>query len=151
MSTPASTPAVNVRLAEERDAAAIARLASELGYPATPLQVLERFAHLRAFSHQASFVAELGTDAVIGWIHLTEVRSLEIEPRAEITSLVVGSEFRSGGAGRRLVETGEEWARGRGLAVIGVRSNVIRDRAHAFYTRLGYVETKSQKVFRKAL
>jgi GNAT superfamily N-acetyltransferase len=79
------------------------------------------------------------------------MHSLGIEPRAEITRLVVDSRSRSAGAGRLLVERGEQWARERGFAVIGVRSNVIRDRAHAFYLRLGYTITKSQKVFRKTL
>jgi len=64
---------------------------------------------------------------------------------------VVNSKFRSAGAGRLLVERGEEWARQRGLAVIGVRSNIIRERAHIFYERLGYTVTKTQKVFRKTL
>jgi hypothetical protein len=50
-----------------------------------------------------------------------------------------------------LVERGEEWARQRRLAVIGVRSNIIRERTHAFYERLGYAATKTQKVFRKML
>jgi GNAT superfamily N-acetyltransferase len=142
---------IQVRVAEERDAAAIAHLATELGYPTTPEEVRRRFAGLQNFPHQASFIAVTGAETVIGWIHLSEIRSLESEARAEITSLVVGSAFRSGGAGRRLVERGEEWARQRGLAAIGVRSNVTRERAHAFYLRLGYVETKSQKVFRKSL
>jgi hypothetical protein len=50
-----------------------------------------------------------------------------------------------------LVERGEAWARQRGLAAIGVRSNIIRERAHIFYERLGYTVTKTQKVFRKTL
>jgi GNAT superfamily N-acetyltransferase len=53
--------------------------------------------------------------------------------------------------GRALVDQGEAWARARGLATIGLRSNVIRERAHQFYLRLGYKVTKSQKVFRKSL
>jgi len=53
--------------------------------------------------------------------------------------------------GRLLVERGETWARERGLSTIGIRSNIIRDRAHEFYLALGYAVTKSQKVFRKAL
>lgn len=146
-----STAAIQVRLAEDRDAAAIAHLATELGYPSAPERVRERFASLQEFPHQISFVAVTAAGAVIGWIHLSEIRSLESEARAEIASLVVGSAFRGGGAGRLLVERGEEWARRRGLAVIGVRSNVIRERAHEFYLRLGYVEAKSQKVFRKSL
>jgi predicted N-acetyltransferase YhbS len=146
-----STPMIHVRVAKERDAAAIADLATQLGYPTSAEKVRERFASLQEFPHQVSFVAETGTGAVIGWIDLSEIRSLKSQARAEIASLVVGSAFRSGGTGRRLVERGEEWARGRGLAVIGVRSNVIRDRAHAFYLQLGYTATKSQMVFRKSL
>jgi GNAT superfamily N-acetyltransferase len=53
--------------------------------------------------------------------------------------------------GRRLVERGEAWAREKGLNTIGVHSNVVRERAHSFYLRLGYAVTKSQKVFRKSL
>jgi GNAT superfamily N-acetyltransferase len=55
------------------------------------------------------------------------------------------------GVGRLLVERGELWARERGLTTIGLHSNVIRERAHGFYLRLGYSVTKSQKVFRKPL
>jgi len=32
-----------------------------------------------------------------------------------------------------------------------VRSNVTRERAHAFYGRLGYETVKTQRVFRKTL
>jgi len=147
----ANTQAIKTRPAEERDIAPLARLAGELGYPSTAEQVRERFAYSKAAPHQATFVAVIDGDAVIGWIHLSETHSLDTEPRAEITGLVVDSNHRSGGAGRLLVERGEEWARRRGLAVIGVRSNVIRERTRAFYERLGYTVTKTQRVFRKAL
>ena len=33
----------------------------------------------------------------------------------------------------------------------GLRSNVIRERAHAFYERHGYTHVKTQKAFRKQL
>ena len=151
MTTPAISPAIEVRSAEERDIAALARLAGELGYPSTPEQIRERLAKIMAAPHQATFVAVINGDTVIGWIHLSEARSLDTEPRAEITGLVVDSNFRSGGAGRLLVERGEEWTRQRGLAAIGVRSNIIRERAHSFYERLGYAVTKTQKVFRKSI
>jgi len=84
-------------------------------------------------------------DAVIGWIHLSEARSIESEPRAEITGLVVDAHLRGAGAGRLLVKRGEDWALQRGLGYIGVRSNVIRERTHVFYERLGYSVTKTQK------
>jgi hypothetical protein len=34
---------------------------------------------------------------------------------------------------------------------MSVRSNVIRERAHAFYERHGYIHFKTQKAFRKPL
>ena len=142
---------LEARPAESRDVTAIARLAGELGYPSTAEQVKDRLAYLEGDPRHATFVAAVTEDEVIGWIHLSEVRSLGSEPRAEITNLVVDSRFRGAGTGRLLVERGERWARERGLAVIGLRSNVIRERAHVFYARLGYTVTKSQKVFRKKL
>jgi ribosomal protein S18 acetylase RimI-like enzyme len=151
MTNSANARAIEIRVAEDCDIAALARLAGELGYSSTPEQVRERFANIKAVPHQATFVAVTNGDAVIGWIQLSEARSLESEPRAEITGLVVDSNFRGGGAGRLLVERGEDWARERGLAVIGVRSNIIRERTHVFYERLGYAVTKTQKVFRKRI
>ena len=151
MTNPTKTPMIEIRSAEDRDVTTLARLAGELGYPSTPEQVRERFDNIKAAPHQATFVAVTNADAVIGWIQLSEARSLESEPRAEITGLVVDSNFRGGGAGSLLVQRGEEWARQRGLVVIGVRSNIIRERTHLFYERLGYAVTKTQKVFRKRI
>jgi GNAT superfamily N-acetyltransferase len=151
MTNPTKAPAIEIRSAEDRDITTLARLAGELGYPATPEQVRERFANIKAAPHQATFVAVTDGDAVIGWIQLSEARSLETEPRAEITGLVVDSNFRGSGVGWLLVERGEDWARCRGLAVIGVRSNIVRERTHVFYEWLGYAVTKTQKVFRKRI
>jgi GNAT superfamily N-acetyltransferase len=142
---------IEVRPAAARDAAAIARLAGELGYPSTAEEVRARLAAIEKDPYHATFVAAVAGEEVIGWIHMSQVHSLASEPRAEIVNLVVDSRSRSAGAGRLLVERGEEWARERGLAAIGVRSNIVRERAHAFYLRLGYTVTKSQKIFRKAL
>jgi len=151
MSNAANPFKLEMRPAKSRDVPAIARLAGELGYPSTAEQVKDRLASMEGDPRHATFVAAVTEGEVIGWIHLSEVHSLGSEPRAEITNLVVDSRFRGAGTGRLLVERGERWARERGLAVIGLRSNVIRERAHVFYARLGYTVTKSQKVFRKKL
>jgi GNAT superfamily N-acetyltransferase len=76
---------------------------------------------------------------------------LEVERRAEVNGLVVDEKVRSRGAGSKLLEAGEKCARKMGCAGMSVRSNVIRDRAHAFYLRKGYEHYKTQKAFRKAL
>jgi GNAT superfamily N-acetyltransferase len=151
MTQSAKKAEIEIRPAEEGDIAALARLAGQLGYPSTPEEVRERFSKIRMAADHATFVAVAHGDEVIGWIQLCEARSIESEARADITGLVVDAEFRSGGAGRRLVERGEEWARQRGLALVGVRSNVVRERTHVFYERLGYTVAKTQKVFRKSL
>ena len=44
----------------------------------------------------------------------------------------------------------EEWAARHGCPRVRVRSNVIRERTHRFYERLGYRAVKSQKVFDKS-
>jgi GNAT superfamily N-acetyltransferase len=140
-----------VRAARKDDAEALARLSGELGYPSTAVQVRERLDAVEGDPRHATFVATAPGGDVFGWIELSEIRSLAHDSRAEITGLVVDSKQRSAGVGRLLVERGEAWARERGLREIGVRSNVIRDRAHGFYLGLGYTMAKTQKVFRKAL
>jgi GNAT superfamily N-acetyltransferase len=50
-----------------------------------------------------------------------------------------------------LLDAAEKWARGKKCKGMSVRSNVIRDRAHAFYERQGYLHIKTQKAFRKPL
>ena len=140
-----------VREARKGDVAAIARLADQLGYPTTEVQVRERFETVACDTRHALFVALDRGGSVVGWIQLAEERSVLNDPRAEITGLVVHQDFRSVGVGRLLVERAEKWAREKGLTAMGVHSNVLRERAHEFYIRLGYAVTKSQKVFRKAL
>lgn len=140
-----------MRAARESDVIAIAHLAGELGYPSTPAEVRKRLAAFLETPEHAAFIAEAGDGHICGWIQLSEVRSLTSDPRAEIIGLVVDSTRRSGGIGRLLVEKGEAWARKRGLKQIGLHSNVVRERAHQFYLRLGYTMAKSQKVFRKEL
>ena len=146
-----ASASIQVRASDARDVEALARLAGELGYPCTVNQIRERLESVAGNPHHVTFVAEASGDGVVGWIQLSQVRALEVEPRAEITGLVVDAKHRSAGVGRLLVERGEGWARASGLRVVGVRSNIIRERAHAFYTRLGYAVTKTQKVFRKEL
>lgn len=146
-----TTTSIEVRAAGKSDVEALARLAGELGYPSTVVQVSERLDAVGGHPQHATFVAVASNGDVVGWIELCEIRSLVHDPRAEITGLVVDSKHRGAGVGRLLVERGETWARERGLSTIGIRSNIIRDRAHEFYLALGYAVTKSQKVFRKAL
>ena len=144
---------MKIRKARRSDAERIAQLTGELGYPATAVQVATRLRQLTPVSKHAVFVAESpDADAgLIGWVHVSVSHLLESDIRAEVNGLIVAEGQRSAGAGAKLLEAAEEWARRRGCRGMNVRSNVIRERAHGFYERNGYEHYKTQKAFRKAL
>jgi GNAT superfamily N-acetyltransferase len=143
--------AVKIRRAKRSDAARLAELSGELGYPAKPAEIARRLRQIKPPSQHAVLVAESAKSRVIGWLHVSVEPLLETELRAEVNGLVVADAERSRGAGRLLLEAAEEWARKRGCRNMSVRSNVIRERAHQFYTRNGYEHYKTQKAFRKAI
>ncbi len=133
------------------DAARIATLSGQLGYPTTTKGMAPRLKRALKMKDGACFVAETKQDGVIGWVHVSETPLLEVERRAEVNGLVVDEKVRSHGAGGSLLKAAEQWARKMGCAGMSVRSNVIRERAHTFYLRSGYEHYKTQKAFRKAL
>jgi GNAT superfamily N-acetyltransferase len=151
MVSPRSGARLAVREARLNDAARLAELSGQLGYPSTHDQVESRLREIQATAEHAVFVAELATGEVAGALGVFVMRTMEADPRAEIGGLVVDERYRSQGLGQRLMERAEEWAREKHCAEVGLRSNVIRDRAHAFYERLGYRVVKTQKSFRKIL
>ena len=143
---------IKVRNAKRSDAQQIARLCGELGYPATGPQIAARLRRLTPASRHAVFVAESADDTgVVGWVHVSVLHLLESDLRAEVNGLIVAEGQRRAGAGAKLLEAAEKWARKRRCGGINVRSNVIRKRAHRFYKREGYEHYKTQKAFRKAL
>jgi GNAT superfamily N-acetyltransferase len=139
-----------IRRARASDAARLAELAGELGYPTTAKEIRQRLGRLRPATTHAVFVAEASGE-LIGWLHVSRNHLLESPVRAEVNGLVVSAAARSQGAGRILLRAAEEWARKHKCAGVNVRSNVLRDRAHRFYEREGYEHYKTQKAFRKPL
>ena len=129
----------------------MAELAGQLGYPTAADDIADRVAGMHASSEHAVFVAELPGGEISGWIGVFLYRCVETDARAEVSGLVVDEHHRSQGIGLRLLERAEQWARGKQCDTIGLRSNVIRGRAHAFYERQGYQHYKTQKSFRKNL
>ena len=139
-----------IRGARISDAADLAPLSGQLGYPATAHEVRARLERLLADPAQAVFVVEI-EGMLAGWIHVMDSVTVESGPAVEIRGLVVDEARRGSGLGRALVERGEAWARQRGVSAMTVRSNVVRAGAHAFYERLGYAVVKTQHAFRKRL
>ncbi|MEO8504995.1 MAG: GNAT family N-acetyltransferase [Acidobacteriota bacterium] len=139
-----------LRAAGPGDAEAVARLATQLGYPTSREQAEERLRHVPEDPARLTLVA-LREAEVAGWMDVAARHTLDSEPYAEIVGLVVDEQQRGARIGEQLVAAGVEWARQRGVAELRVRSNVVRLRAHRFYERLGFATRKSQKVFAKAI
>jgi GNAT superfamily N-acetyltransferase len=133
------------------DAAAAARLSTQLGYPSTPAQIEQRFRALGDSPDARVLIAEGSDGSVLGWIHVFGNRILVSDPDAEIGGLVVDEAARGRGVGSALMASAEAWAKERGYRVVSVRSNVIRVEAHEFYKSKGYQVLKSQYKLRKRL
>jgi GNAT superfamily N-acetyltransferase len=151
VSTTARHFAGEIRPAQPADYARMAELAGQLGYPSNADDIERRLAGMNTLGEHAVFVAQLADGSIAGWIGAFVYRCVEADARVEISGLVVDERFRSQAVGRFLLGRAEEWAREKGCSATGLRSNVIREQAHAFYERQGYEHTKTQKSFRKKM
>ncbi len=112
------------RLIAPEDAAAVAELTGQLGYPASEAEITERIkALLTRAEDQVGFVACLG-DEVVGWIEASIVHHLQSVPHGLIGGLVVKDGVRSLGIGRRLCAEVEEWSKGKGMTLLRVTSRM---------------------------
>jgi len=154
ISTTDNQVAIKIRRAKSSDAAQIAELCGQLGYPAKTAEIAQRLRKIKPAHQHAVLVAESSERnkrKLIGWLHVSVSALLEVELRAEVNALVIASDERSRGTGALLLHAAEQWARSRRCKSMSVRSNVIRERAHQFYLRQGYEHYKTQKAFRKLL
>jgi GNAT superfamily N-acetyltransferase len=139
---------VSIRPAVPDDAAALADLSRQLGYPVDAATLRERLGKIKAQRVGEIFVASHG-DRVVGWTHVVPRMHLEEGAFAELAGLVVDESARNLGVGAALLAAAESWARDHEFERLRVRSNVIRERAHRFYLREKYAERKRQVVFEK--
>jgi GNAT superfamily N-acetyltransferase len=151
MNAPKKRDEIRIRAPHIEDAPTLAQLSTQLGYPATPEQVVPRLQGILRDPNAALFVAERESGGVAGFIHVMHQHLIEYDPRAEIAALVVDEECRGSGVGRALMARAEEWALERGCRFVHLRSKISRAAAHAFYESLGYEHFKTQKALRKDL
>jgi GNAT superfamily N-acetyltransferase len=151
VNSPARKFTGEIREPRAEDHARLAELAGQLMYKSSADDIAKRLDGVQRSKEHAVFVAELAGGEIAGWIAVFVYRTVEADARAEVSGLVVDEHYRSQGIGLHLLARAEEWAREKGCRAIGLRSNVIRERAHAFYERQGYQHVKTQKSFRKDL
>lgn len=142
---------MKIRTARKEDIPSLTNLAIELGHLTTLEEVDARFPAATRAPDCAVFVAELADGEIAGFVELATERLLDAPPRIDVAGLVVANAHRGSGVGRMLMARAEEWTLERGIQLIHLRTNVKRAPAHAFYERLGYIHTKTQKTYVKNL
>lgn len=129
-----------IREAERGDAQQIAVPLTQLGYPSTSDQVVQRLAYWLPDPMSLVLVAEQD-GRIDGCLSLHAIPYLERTGRwARIESLVVAESARGRGTGRSLVAAAERAAMQMGCLTVEVTSARTRASAHAFYKRLGYTD-----------
>jgi GNAT superfamily N-acetyltransferase len=130
-----------LRPARVEDAAAIARLLTQLGYAATEAQTTKRLASILGRPDWMTLVAEAEAE-VVGFAGLQVAPAYtEDAPVARIVTMVVDERYRGRGIGATLVGALEARAMAMGAGKIVVASALHRAEAHAFYENLGYART----------
>jgi ribosomal protein S18 acetylase RimI-like enzyme len=119
------------------DFPAVWRLLGQLGYAPDEAEFRRRFdSVLAADGHRLIVAGEEG--AVAGVLHVFERAALDKGCEAVVQALVVDDTMRSRGVGEALMREAEAWAAGRGLAATSLYTRIDRDRARAFYERIGF-------------
>jgi len=127
-----------IRKAIPSDAAQIASLLGELGYPATETFVCDRLAYLAPRTEDSVFVADFHGE-IAGFLSFHILPLFHVEGGlGRITALAVSSRFQRRGIGKELVSAAESFAWSNGCIRIEVTSGDHRPDAHAFYEAVGY-------------
>ena len=127
-----------IRAALAEDSRQLAALMGELGYPTTREFIERRLAQLLSTPGTKIFVADYD-GKVIGLLSFSILPLLHLDGGlGRITALVVTSQFKGRGIGKRLVAEAEAFAWKNRCARIEITTGEHRADAHAFYEAVGY-------------
>ena len=132
---------VRVRTALVQDAPELARLLSQLDFPADTEAILARWQGWSAAGNSA-LVAE-GKDRRLAGVAVLHVMHVLHRPRpvGRISALVVDESERGQGLGRTLVAAAESFLVEAGCGLMEITSNLRLTEAHAFYEHIGFPRT----------
>lgn len=137
---------VNIRPVQKEDLPQLSQLLKELGYKVDESEVRDRLSKIEDQKGEV-MVAVNEDQEILGSVHtFIDLRMAEGEV-GEIVSLVVRSDSREQGIGKKLLEEAQHWLISNHCFKVRIRANTIREKAHQFYKHHGYEEIKSQKVF----
>lgn len=136
---------MRIRPATLADAAALADLATQLGYPSDEERVRSRLSLLDDLERTVLIAATPA--GITGFIDVHLQRVVEDDPYAEVGGLAVRDDARGAGIGTALVEAAADWGRAHGVAVLWIRANLAREGVHEFYPAIGCRRVKDQRVY----
>jgi ribosomal protein S18 acetylase RimI-like enzyme len=139
-----------IRDARPADKAAVHRLIGQLADAPDAAEFRRRFDRVSAALDHRVIVAEAKGE-VVGVLHVFERPALEKSCEAVVQALVVDSAQRSAGVGEALMREAEAWATGRKLSSVALYTRVDRDRARAFYERIGYRQKATSRLMGRDL
>jgi predicted N-acetyltransferase YhbS len=138
----------HIRVATQADAAAIAELLGELGYPSTAAQAAKRLSRLGGKTDPVFVATDDGRVVGLVAVHLSHMLHLD-STWSRVTTLVVAGTHRRRGVGEALLAHAEQCALAAGATGVELTCGERRKDAHRFYVRHGYAERR--KRFFKAL
>lgn len=131
---------VTVRRSEVADAAELADLMTQLGYPTRTSEMEMRMETVYADKNYVTFVA-VSEGKVCGMIGIFTCYTYEHNgPSGRILALVVSEKMRGCGVGQALIAAAEEDLARRNIRRVAVNTHFRRARAHEFYEKLGYTK-----------
>lgn len=140
---------MELRPARVEDAARIAALLGQLGYPASPEEAARRLKVMNDSDADEVWVAER-ENTIVGIVAIHVSAALEYDGDvAKVSAIVVDEAVRRQGVGEQLMAVAEREARRRGCVLLFLTTAERRKDAHAFYRSLGFDETGRR--FAKAL
>jgi ribosomal protein S18 acetylase RimI-like enzyme len=141
-------PQVRLRPVQPADAAAIATLFTDEGYPAGPSDIVAR---LERFGTPQSRVVVAELDgAILGFIAIHAMPRFEHDDSiVRILALVVDAGTRERGVGRALMGEAERIGRELGAAFVELTAGRHRPEARQLYQSLGYDSTVTGYLRRK--
>ena len=141
---------INYRTAINSDIPELIRLTNQLGYHIEKNQLTKNLNIILNNKENVVLVA-VNSDKLVGWIHAQSRYLIESAPYIEISGLIVDIEFRGLSIGKTLIHYCEKWSSEKEFHEIRVRTNSVRTDAIKFYSRIGFINTKTQHVFKKEL
>jgi GNAT superfamily N-acetyltransferase len=126
-----------LRPAEPGDAAALAKLVTDLGYPVESEELWSRIKNMPDDTYHT--LVALMENKVAGFIGLLTLPVYEHpRPIGWILALCISPDHRRKGIGTALLKEAEKYYLSRGVIDMRLHSGLQRDEAHVFYEKMGF-------------